>query len=75
MLCGRNILVDDYFYGNQLILWRSSIFIAIVLFLNFEGYTAFIIESSYQKSNVFLILTILLLIPINLMNDSDLILG
>lgn len=41
-----SLLPKDFSYGNQLILLRSSPFIALALFMGFKGYDAFIFGSS-----------------------------
>ncbi|WP_180898177.1 hypothetical protein [Martelella soudanensis] len=43
---GRSILPSDFSYGNQIIILRSSPFIALSLIVGLKGYLAFLIGSS-----------------------------
>ena len=46
MLDEGRFLPKDFAYGNQLIFWRSSPFIALTMAVGLKGYSAFIIGSS-----------------------------
>lgn len=46
MLDEGSFLPKDFAYGNQLIFWRSSPFIALAMAIGLKGYFAFIIGSS-----------------------------
>lgn len=51
----KSLLPRDFYYGNQLIIFRASLFIAIANSMGFSGYDAFIIGSSLCFSLWFLI--------------------
>ncbi|HHL9594593.1 TPA: hypothetical protein ACQ98W_004852, partial [Citrobacter braakii] len=42
----RSILPHDFYYGNQLILLRSEVPIALAMAMGFKGYAAFVIGSA-----------------------------
>ena len=46
MLDEGRFLPKDFAYGNQLIFWRSNVFIALAMAIGLKGYSAFIIGSS-----------------------------
>jgi hypothetical protein len=55
MVDEMKFIPHDFFYGNQLILFRSNFFIAVALKLGLVGYKAFIIGSSLNFSVFFVI--------------------
>jgi hypothetical protein len=50
-----SLLPHDFYYGNQLILFRANLFIALVLKLGLTGYTAYVMGSAINFSVFFLI--------------------
>ncbi|MFZ2170254.1 MAG: hypothetical protein WAW61_11530, partial [Methylococcaceae bacterium] len=50
-----SLLPHDFYYGNQLILFRANLFIALVLKLGLNGYTAYVIGSAISFSVFFLL--------------------
>jgi hypothetical protein len=55
MVDEMSLLPHDFFYGNQLILFRANLFIASVLKLGLTGYTAYVMGSAISFSVFFLI--------------------
>ncbi|WP_270495494.1 hypothetical protein [Citrobacter gillenii] len=56
----KSILPHDFYYGNQLILFRSSPFIALALSIGIFGYNAYIIGSSLSAALWFLLTYLIL---------------
>lgn len=56
MLDERSLIPRDFIYGNQLILTRSSLFIAMVLGTGASGYDAYILGSSISVAFWFVVL-------------------
>jgi hypothetical protein len=55
MVDEMSLLPHDFFYGNQLILFRANLFIALALKLGLTGYNAYAVGSAINFSVFFLI--------------------
>lgn len=56
MVDEKSLLPADFSYGNQLVMFRSSPFIALALAIGFTGYSAFIVGSAISVGCWFLLL-------------------